>query len=144
MNFLRLSPSDLLTSTGKLTFNHSDKTEYGTAYLISEKCSISLYIPRKLGATDVEIAIYNENGTKSIYRENARYLDFTGNLDLYSVKINPEKLGIGLFFGKIKLKTLLGDVFAYKSYDKLNFSTEDNSIAFKITVCDFQYLAPSY
>ncbi len=140
MNFLRLSEHDISTVRGKLVFNHSQKDEYGTAYEISEKCSLSVFIPRRLGATKVEIVISNDN--EEIYRCFAQYIDFSGESDLYSVKLSPKNLGVGLFFGKIKLKTLFGDVYAYKCCDELRF-TKESCNGFQLTVSDFSYDAPS-
>lgn len=140
MNFLRLSDNDILSNKGRLIFNHDEKEEYGTAYEITEKCSLSLYIPRQVGATELEIIISSDEG--ELFKAFASYVDFSGELDVYSVRLPIKKLGVGLFFGKIRLKTLLGDFYAYKSYDDLRFS-KDVVSAFQLTVSSFQYEAPS-
>lgn len=140
MNFLRLSTNDILSKKGRLVFNHAEKDEYGTAYEISEKCSLSLYIPRALGATELEITVSTDN--EDVYRTTARYTDFSNANDIYYVTLSPKKLGVGLFFGKIKLKTLRGDVYAYKYYDELRFSKDSSLTAFQLTVSSFCYEAP--
>lgn len=142
MNFLRLTPSDILSHSGKIIFNHQDKSEYGTAYQITESCSLSLYVPRTLGATEVEAIIYNENEKSELCRSNAKYIDFSGEYDIYTVKLSLKLIGVGLFFGKIKFKTFLGDVYAYKLYDELKF-TFDCVSAFQLTISDFLYQEPS-
>ncbi len=143
MNFLRLSANELLSSKGKIFFNHADKSEYGAAYQKNEKCTLSLYLPRKLGATEVEVIILSEDLNEVFFTVKAQYLDFSGEFDVYSVNLPLDKTGVGLFFGKIKIKTLIGAVYAHKNSDELAFSIDPLATAFQLTVSDFLYDAPS-
>ena len=140
MNFLRLSEHVITSATGSLTFKHEEMGEYGTAYEISEKASLTFSIPRSLGATEAEIVISND--TSEVYKTIAQYIDFSGFYDVYSVTLPLKTFGVGLFFGKIKLKTLFGNVYAYKACDELRFSKDEGASGFQLTVSDFAYEAP--
>lgn len=142
MDFLRLSANDLLSSKGKLIFKHADKYENGTAYNLSEDCELVFYIPRAIGATELEISVLDENSSAILLQKNASYLDFSGELDVYSVKFPVKKLGVGLFFIKVRLRALIGEIYAEKRFNELLFSKEPKN-AFQLTVSDFSFNAPS-
>lgn len=142
MDFLRLSQSELLNARGKLVFIHTDKSDSGGAFELSEKCSLLLLLPVRLGATEVEIEVFNESFGELKLKRQAVFEDLKGKYDVYSARFPLTLLGIGLFFGKIRLKTLVGYVYAKKIHDELIFTVDTAATAFQLTVSEFKYSAP--
>jgi hypothetical protein len=133
----------LLSCAGKLVFLHKDKSDFGGAYELSEKCDIKLYIPRRLGASDICVKIYDE-ALAFVKLSFTPHLEaFETEYDVYSLKFNADNLGVGLYFGIIEIETLLGTVYIKKDRNELLFTEKQEGISFQISVSDFFYKKPS-
>ncbi len=142
MNTFRISRQELSSCLGKFIFMHSGKKDSSGAYELSEKCKIILTLPRRLAIYGAEIIIYDESLTKQIMSASVIYKKTRGNNDVYTADIDIKKLGIGLYFGIIKIKTISGELFAIKEGTRLVFSENDKNAGFQLSVSEFEYAAP--
>lgn len=141
MNFFRISDREVLYKEGSFRFFHNGKGDFSGAYEISEKASLSLNIPRALGATEVFVSIHNESITETLLTVSASWTDLVGSDDIYSVELPIRKIGVGLYFISVKINFLNGSLYAGAHGNKLVFSREKSSYI-QLSVSEFAYSSP--
>ena len=125
------------TLHGKIEYCTDGKGSLHSAIEKGKSSSLSLSLPRYLGAESVMITLVSDDNTvsKSIYGE---WDFFDDGYDNYTFDFSPLDLDIGLYFYDIRVSSPIGDIFCIKSCEGVAFSeTKPNNNQFQLTVSDF-------
>ena len=122
---------------------HNGKTTISTAFEITEKSEIILYIPRSLGAGEVYLEVYDESLATMLTQYEGMWLDISEDNDVYTFNINIKSLGTGLYFLRPRLSVFGDWIFGHKHDDKIYFDSNTDLFGMmQLSVCDFAYKEP--
>lgn len=139
MNPFRMLLTQL--GNGEISYLHNNSPSHSCAFLLGEKKSIRVCIPRSLGTSAAKIAVYAESGEPFTDINGTWSAQRLGN-DEYEFKL-PSDMGVGLYFFTIVIQTPFGMLFAHKSGNVLNFSDEKPEVSFQLSISNFKYEEPS-
>ena len=143
MRSLRFSDCRVNGLHGKISYFHNGKETSSSAFEIDEAAFIRILLPRALGVVSVYACFSNENLSGNIAYVSGDWVDSYNDYDVYDFKIDIRKIGIGLFFYKLRLETAYGKLYGYKAVDRVAFSTDENvPVHFQFSVSDFLYKKP--
>ncbi len=137
MERLHISFSELLAvKNGEIYYTHSKKKNRSSA-LSAEECSeIELRIPRNLGALSLKIELFDESCKIIKSTFDAEHEGVCGAFDVYKLILKKRSLAPALYFYKITLSTILGEVFGRGNAYNLYFSEKEFDF-FQLSVSDF-------
>ncbi len=142
-SMLYIREPDLSSFVGELFLYGNSKKSYSSTFSNNEKIHITVKIPRQLGILAVKLLVYNENCRNTVFSMEASWKNFEGASDIYTLSFDSQKLGIGLFFCDIELKSIFGTLYAVKNGNALFFDKKLADKKLQITVSDFKYSKPS-
>lgn len=122
---------------------HNGRPAISTAFEITEKSEITLYIPRSLAAGEVYLEVYDEALTAMIAQYRGEWTSISDDNDIYTFDIDIKSLGTGLYFLRPRLSVFGDWRFGHKFGKKICFNTDYNLLGMmQMTVCDFAYKEP--
>ena len=130
---------------GDVTYEyvHNGRPAISTAFEITEKSEITLYIPRSLAASEVYLEVYDEALTAMIVQYKGEWTSISEDNDVYTFYIDIKTLGTGLYFLRPRLSVFGGLIFGHRDREKINFDSNHNLYGMmQMTVCDFAYKEP--
>ena len=87
----------------KKYLNNKEVSSLGT-FSVNDSVCFKLYIPRKCGATSVNLHLFGEGIDNKSYRViEFKWEELKGNKDVYTTFINMNELGIGLYYYKYEV-----------------------------------------
>ncbi len=123
----------LSSKNGEIKYSHNGNINRSSALSAEEPSEILVFIPRSLGSSHLTLEVYDEKCKKKIKSLPGENVGFTAALEQYSIKIQVSALPTGLYFYKIRISTLLGDIYANGTPDNIWFS-EKHSGFFQLSV----------
>ena len=142
MNFLRISPSDISYSKGKITYLHDGKDIGSGAFELKEKATLRILLPRFVGAVSVCLSIYSES-LSLISEEKLELADFDYQNDTYLLDVSALSLPTGLYFMRLQLDTPAGVLYGVKGKaTEIIFKERDEGNSFQFSLVDFKYPFP--
>ncbi len=145
MSELRIRSASILSSVSHLT-GKIGKESYRSrrAAERGDKVSLTLTVPRRVGARKLCLTVYNETvGTSTEFP--MVWSGFSGCEERYTVLIDSTVLKVGLCFLSFSCETAIGSVYSEKlSHDTLVWreSAPKKSEGFQLLVSEFAYPAP--
>ncbi len=122
---------------GEIYYTHNKKLDRSSAFELNEACGIKFVIPRAVGTIDLKIELFDQTQSVKLKEKKAALSHTVKDKDIYVVKLGKGFLDKGLYFYKVVIKTLVGDIFAVGegSY-RITFSQTDCSF-FQLSFSDF-------
>ena len=143
MNFLRISCADLSSLCGEIVYLHNGKDVSSGAFEKNKKAAFLINLPRRLGAFRASLIVYKENG-EEVAELEAKIEDFDLCFDRFFADLSSLSLPVGLYFMKLRLHTVAGEIYGVKSEGRgIRFNDSPDGNAFQFSVVDFEYAAPS-
>lgn len=136
MDRFRLLGSDIGSLLGKVEYLHNNRRSTSGAFLITERASVIITIPRLLGATSVSVTVFDETGQSSVAELNCSWSAAFGTCDAYTARLSG--FDVGLYFYAVSLKCAYGTIYGYYSDGALAFSYDfPEHNLFQISISDF-------
>ena len=127
-----------------LCFTEKNKLTRRTAHPLNGKTFIEIKLPRTLGATQLHAAFFSEDLKTELAITEFIWYNIETELDVYRAKVPKEKLGVGLYYidicvksfsNRFCLRRVRGDFLLTKS------SYEGSLV--QLSIYDFKYEQPS-
>ncbi len=138
MENLRIDHNVVSHFFGDLTFLHGASENTSCAFLSSEKRALLLYVPHTMAVMDA----FFELQANEVHLSQPFFFDsIVGTMDLYRCDLGF--LNVGLYFGRIRLTTAVGEFFSIRRGKRIEFVK--NSMVgstLQISVSRFAYPAP--
>ncbi len=122
---------------------HSGKKCISTAFELSKKSEINLYIPRSLSAGEVYLEVYDESLGNMLMQFSGEWSGIDCGLDVYRFHIDKKKLGTGLYFLRPRLYAFGECLYGHRYGEDISFDYDcrlDGMM--QMTICDFEYPEP--
>ena len=130
-------------AAARYEYIHNGNPCISTAFEMSEKSEISLYIPRSFGMSEVYLEIYDEALSQMITQYSGLWSGLVDGYDLYTFKIENKQLGTGLYFLRPRLSVFDKCLFGHRYGENLYFDTDFKLTGMmQMTICDFAYKEP--
>ncbi len=132
-------------SRGGATYEyiHNGKPTISTAFEITEKSEITLYIPRSLAAGEVYIEVYDESLSAMLAQYSGEWTSISEDNDVYTFNIDIKSFGTGLYFLRPRLSVFGDSIFGHKHGDIIYFDSNAGLFGMmQLSVCDFAYKEP--
>ncbi len=138
MKNLRIEQSSPSNFFGDLSFIHDERESDCCAFLSAEKRVLALRIAHTLGVTEAHFEVFAHGDRRSL---PLTFEALCGADDIYQCSL--QFLGVGLYFGRIRLLTAFGEFFGIRRGKRIQF-VRDASVGdtLQISVSRFAYPAP--
>ena len=142
----RIKKEACLSCVGRCQFSlYGKKGAFTNAFDVGDKLLFNAYIPRQVGTFSAKLSIINDE-SKAKKEIPLVWKRIEGVFDIYEAELSMNEKG--LFFYRIELVGILGDICTRKSgyYGKMSFEplNESSPFDFQLTVSDFKYPMPSW
>lgn len=141
MDFFRITKEEAISTKGEVVYVHNFSQNNSSAFLLNESAKIKIKLPRRLCASEVTVEIFDEAKSNLLFQKRATWCAIVGQCDEYTVTLPKLSLGVGLYFYRIKINTLVGIIYGVKHRDFLSFS-DDCTPSIQLSVSDFKYNEP--
>lgn len=140
----RIKKEACLSCAGQCQFSlYGKKSAFTTAFNSGDKLLFRGYIPRQIGTLSAKLSIIKDDD-KSKKEIPLEWKKSEGVSDVYEATFSAKEKG--LFFYRIELKGILGDICTRKRgyYGEMYFESleESSPFDFQLTVSDFKYPEP--
>ena len=145
MSCRRISSDSLGCLAGRVTVTQNGKDAYGRhAFLAGDLLSFCFFLPRELGVTHARMR-FSSDERASLLTLPVTWTAREGTEDIYTLSLQTDTLGAGLYFCRIELDTVYGAVYAYGG-NALRFARHEGEIpaVFQLTVSKPKHKAPSW
>ena len=138
MENLRINSESLAHFYADLLFMHDGCANDCCAFLSKEKRSLRLHVPRSACVIEAFLEIQSGEGRKSI---SFSFHAFSKDNDIYYLSL--DFLNVGLYFGRISLRTIFGTFFSVREGKRLHFVREESAAdTLQISISKFIYPIP--
>ena len=131
------------TAPARYEYLHGGKKCISTAFEISKKSEISLYIPRSLSAGEVYLEVYDESLGNMLMQITGEWSGLDDGFDEYRFHIDKKQLGTGLYFLRPRLYAFGECLFGHRYGEDIYFNADyrlDGMM--QMTICDFKFDEP--
>ncbi len=140
MRSLQLPYESLVRLHGDISFSHNDTFTQSCAYELGEVASIRILLPRLLGVISVSLQIFKEDCKTVVFNKTCEWVDIDSGFDVYDCDLDIEKLGTGLYFFKLCINSIYGDIYGIRKDRRISFTDNEYDISlFQLSVSDFKY-----
>lgn len=131
------------TAPARYEYLHGGKKCISTAFEISKKSEISLYIPRSLSAGEVYLEVYDESLGNMLMQITGEWSGLDDGFDEYRFHIDKKQLGTGLYFLRPRLYAFGECLFGHRYGEDIYFNADSRLDGMmQMTVCDFKFDEP--
>ena len=131
------------TAPARYEYLHGGKKCISTAFEISKKSEISLYIPRSLSAGEVYLEVYDESLGNMLMQITGEWSGLDDGFDEYRFHIDKKQLGTGLYFLRPRLYAFGECLFGHRYGENIYFNSDSRLDGMmQMTVCDFKFDEP--
>ena len=143
MKLLHTAKSELHEFYGQVLYTRGKETSTSGTFIANKSYSVSLLIPRLIGAYQVILTVSGLTDGRAITKEMI-WSEIVDTQDKYTVKIKPHELNIGIYRATFEIHCLYGKIYGYKDGETVIFRQykSDFEPAHQITVSSFKYDAP--
>ncbi len=145
MSSLRINGAALPSLRGRAAVTENGKDAYGRhAFLAGGRLCYAFLFPRALGVRSAAFTVSSESG-EELCSFRPVFETLMGECDLYTLDLDTESLGVGLYFCRLRLNTAFGEVYAYGG-NELRFAKAQGDIpaVFQLTLSRFAHKEPSW
>lgn len=130
----RISEIDISSEFGKTEISHN-KISDGNYAILGEAVTVTVYIPRSIFATEVNILFFDGYNDEFLFSEKGQYIESDLKYDKFKFKIESlKKIGLYFFFFEITADRL---IYGYKLRNNIlafSFEFKNTEKRFQITV----------
>ena len=138
----RLLDESFNGAVADFSFTHDSQYDKSAAYELDSSVRISLLVPRLMGATAVSISFFNESFSKEMFSISLKWRGLKKEKDEYICVFPAKALGVGLYFGRIRLENGRDKLYGYSSKSKVYFTKNETKPDMQLTVSDFSHSSP--
>ena len=136
MDFLRISMQDINGAIGRLEYTHADDNIKSSAFCIGKKAELKILLPRYAGAISACAEIFTENLNYKCNTEFFYVSSYNEFYDCVIIPIDSHAIGTGLYFFRLTVNTVWGNVRGYKNKRALYLSASENGELFQLSIVD--------
>ena len=124
MNSNHLLAVEIQQCSLEYSYIHEGKAGISTAFEISKKSEISLYIPRSLSAGEVYLEVYDESLGNMLMQITGEWSGLDDGFDEYRFHIDKKQLGTGLYFLRPRLYAFGECLFGHRYGENIYFNAD--------------------
>ena len=112
--------------------------------MAGDRLCYAFFFPRTLGVTSAVFTVSSESG-EELFAFRPAFERLCGEFDVYTLSLDTESLGVGLYFCRLRLFCAFGEVYAYGG-NELRFASAlgDIPAVFQLTLSRFVHEEPSW
>ena len=122
---------------------HKGKRNHRTAYEKGDVAAIKITLPRSAGVNSLSLEIYDDSLGTLLCEVEGRLIHSLSSKEAYSFSIPTRRLGIGLYFMRLRASVLDFELYSHKAGDALRFDADASLYGMmQLTVSEFLYGVP--
>lgn len=131
-----------IINEGRIEFLHDDPAVRSSAFSVDESAKFRLYVPRSLGALNVDVRLCADGDPSPLLALQGRWIGIEGDHDVYLADFSSD-IAPALYFLSVTVLSHTDSFFALKREGVIRFERFNDPAALpQLTVYDSQYPMP--